>query len=58
MSDSDVGQTGPFWAFSWARRAEEWLWTGPIGHFLGGALDFTEALVRYLLMRHGPKRGA
>jgi len=31
------------------RRAETWLWTGPIGHLLGGALDLIEALARYAL---------
>jgi hypothetical protein len=30
---------------------ETWLWTGPVGHLLGGALDFTQALARYLLAR-------
>jgi hypothetical protein len=30
-------------------RAETWLLTGPIGHFAGGAIDFLEALARYLL---------
>jgi hypothetical protein len=29
------------------QRAETWLWSGPVGHFAGSALDFTEALVRY-----------
>ena len=33
------------------RRLETWLWTGPIGHFLGGGLDFGQALARYLLAR-------
>ena len=23
-----------------SRRAEAWLWTGPVGHLVGGALDF------------------
>jgi hypothetical protein len=36
----------------WARRAEEWLWTGPVGHFLGGALDFTQALARWARERY------
>ncbi|HTB71262.1 MAG TPA: hypothetical protein VK707_09800 [Solirubrobacteraceae bacterium] len=30
-----------------SRRLESWLWTGPVGHLLGGALDLGEALVRY-----------
>jgi hypothetical protein len=30
---------------------ETWLWTGPLGHLLGGALDFGQALARYLLAR-------
>jgi hypothetical protein len=30
-----------------SRRAETWLWTGPIGHLLGGGLDFLVALARY-----------
>ena len=30
---------------------ETWLWTGPVGHFAGGALDFAGALARYLLAR-------
>ncbi|HEV3072468.1 MAG TPA: hypothetical protein VGY76_13700 [Solirubrobacteraceae bacterium] len=34
-----------------ARRVETWLWTGPAGHLLGGALDFLQALARYLRMR-------
>jgi len=33
------------------RRLETWLWTGPLGHFLGGGLDFGQALARYLLAR-------
>jgi hypothetical protein len=32
-------------------RLETWLWTGPIGHLIGGALDFGQALARYLLTR-------
>jgi hypothetical protein len=31
-----------------ARRLETWLWTGPVGHLLGGGLDFLQALARYL----------
>jgi hypothetical protein len=34
-----------------ARRLETWLWTGPLGHLLGGALDFAHALARYLFAR-------
>jgi hypothetical protein len=30
------------------KRAETWLWTGPVGHLLGGALDFAGALAGYL----------
>ncbi|HEY4896223.1 MAG TPA: hypothetical protein VII01_09045 [Solirubrobacteraceae bacterium] len=33
------------------RRVETWLWTGPIGHLLGGTLDFLAALARYALAR-------
>ncbi|HEY2140535.1 MAG TPA: hypothetical protein VGG98_00570 [Solirubrobacteraceae bacterium] len=33
------------------KRAETWLWTGPVGHLVGGALDFVQALMRYLLAR-------
>jgi len=33
------------------RRAETWLWTGPVGHLLGGVLDFAQALGRYALAR-------
>jgi hypothetical protein len=33
------------------KRLETWLWTGPVGHFAGGALDFAAALARYLLAR-------
>jgi hypothetical protein len=33
------------------RRAEAWLWTGPLGHLLGGSLDLLGALARYLLAR-------
>jgi hypothetical protein len=33
------------------RRAEAWLWTGPLGHLLGGALDVSGALARYALAR-------
>ena len=33
------------------RRVEARLWTGPVGHLVGGSLDFVTALVRYLLAR-------
>jgi hypothetical protein len=29
------------------RRLETWLWTGPVGHFVGGALDLLQALLAY-----------
>jgi len=32
-------------------RAEPWLWTGPLGHLLGGLLDLSGALIRYALAR-------
>src|SRR5271154_4711626 len=33
------------------KRLETWLWTGPVGHLAGGAVDFAEALAGYLLAR-------
>jgi hypothetical protein len=33
------------------RTIEAWLWTGPVGHLLGGALDVLEALARYAISR-------
>jgi hypothetical protein len=33
------------------RRAEARLWTGPLAHLLGGALDVAGALGRYGLSR-------
>lgn len=33
------------------RRLAAWLLTGPVGHFVGGALDFASALTRYFLLR-------
>jgi len=33
------------------RRAQAWLWTGPVGHFVGGALDLLAALAGYALLR-------
>ncbi|HEV3318992.1 MAG TPA: hypothetical protein VG053_04560 [Solirubrobacteraceae bacterium] len=38
-------------ATSPVRRLETWLWTGPLGHLLGGGVDFGIALARYLLAR-------
>jgi len=32
-------------------RAEAWLWTGPLGHLVGGLLDLSGALIRYALAR-------
>jgi len=29
------------------RRLETWLWTGPIGHLVGGGLDLLQALIAY-----------
>ncbi|HEX4116082.1 MAG TPA: hypothetical protein VHY18_09445 [Solirubrobacteraceae bacterium] len=36
-------------------RLEAWLWTGPVGHLLGGSLDFAEALVSYARARRASK---
>jgi hypothetical protein len=33
------------------RRTETWLWTGPAGHLVGGALDLIEAFVLYAISR-------
>jgi hypothetical protein len=33
------------------RALEIWLWSGPVGHLVGGALDFAQALARYLRSR-------
>ncbi|HKH79385.1 MAG TPA: hypothetical protein VJ996_05140 [Solirubrobacteraceae bacterium] len=33
------------------RPIETWLWTGPLGHLIGGGFDFGQALGRYLLAR-------
>jgi hypothetical protein len=33
------------------RRLESWLWTGPLGHLLGGGADFATALARYGIAR-------
>jgi len=32
-----------------ARACEARLWTGPVGHLLGGTLDIVEAIVRHAL---------
>jgi hypothetical protein len=34
---------------STTRRVETWLWTGPLGHLLGGALDVAQALGGHIL---------
>jgi hypothetical protein len=34
-------------AVNGARRLETWLWSGPLGHLIGGALDFAEAMLRW-----------
>jgi hypothetical protein len=34
------------------RQLERWLWTGPVGHLIGGLLDFAQALVHYVRARH------
>jgi hypothetical protein len=39
----------PHSSTSFARRLETWLWTGPLGHLLGGALDVAQALGGHLL---------
>jgi hypothetical protein len=33
------------------RRAETWLWTGPVGHLLGGAADLAAALFKHGVAR-------
>jgi hypothetical protein len=33
------------------RRLEAWLWTGPLGHLIGGVIDFSLALGRALVRR-------
>jgi hypothetical protein len=40
------------------RRLETWFWTGPLGHLLGGGLDFARALSRHLLATYGPRSTA
>jgi len=37
-------------------RLETWLWTGPLGHLLAGALDFGQALARYWYARARGRR--
>jgi hypothetical protein len=37
-------------------RLETWLWTGPVGHLLGGAIDFAEALLRHYRAHHRARR--
>jgi hypothetical protein len=34
------------------RRVETWLWTGPLGHLVGGTLDVAQALIGF----HANKR--
>ncbi|HUN77716.1 MAG TPA: hypothetical protein VMU32_02230 [Solirubrobacteraceae bacterium] len=38
------------------RRLERWLWTGPVGHLVGGALDFAGALAHYRRARRRARR--
>jgi hypothetical protein len=33
------------------RRLETWLWTGPVGHLLGGGLDVVQGVLAYLRKR-------
>jgi len=40
------------------RAAETWLWSGPVGHLVGGSLDFAQALYRYLRSRANGRRAA
>jgi hypothetical protein len=37
-----------------ARRLEAWLWTGPVGHLVGGVLDFATVLTQHLIARYAP----
>jgi hypothetical protein len=32
-------------------RLETWLYTGPVGHLVGGTLDWAELLARYCMAR-------
>jgi hypothetical protein len=45
---------------STARAIETWLWTGPLGHLLGGALDVAQALGGHALRtrRAGARRSS
>jgi hypothetical protein len=41
-------------------RLERWLWTGPVGHLIGGGLDVLQGLFVYLRTRKaggGPSHG-
>jgi hypothetical protein len=40
------------------RALEIWLWSGPVGHLVGGSLDFAQALARYLRSRRRAGRTA
>jgi hypothetical protein len=43
-----IGRTIPCAAVRSALlRLETWLWTGPLGHFVAGAIDWVTALARY-----------
>jgi len=33
------------------KRLETWLWTGPVGHLLGGGLDVAQGLLAYIRTR-------
>jgi hypothetical protein len=52
----DIGVTIPCGAVRPARhsppkRLEAWLWTGPLGHFVAGVIDWLIALARYAVER-------
>ncbi len=38
------------------RRLAAWLLTGPVGHFIGGALDFASALTHYFFVSRVRRR--
>ncbi|HEY3960004.1 MAG TPA: hypothetical protein VGL68_05780 [Solirubrobacteraceae bacterium] len=38
-------------------RVETWLWTGPVGHLVGGGLDFLAAFARYVRARRARAKG-
>jgi hypothetical protein len=40
-----------------ANRLERWLWTGPVGHLIGGGLDLIEAYTRYAISRLRKRAG-